>query len=65
MAQTRRMGKHNERAYLLSAPRFSPYRRGQDRADRFHLRPLAFARVASLLKLTRVGSRRTQSGACP
>ena len=29
MAQTRRIGKHNEKAYLLSAPRFSPYRNGQ------------------------------------
>src|SRR5258708_12205871 len=34
MAQTRRVGKHNERAYLLSAPRFSPYRSWQDHGDR-------------------------------
>jgi hypothetical protein len=38
MAQTRRMGKRNRRAYLLSAPRFSPYRSGQTHADR-SLRP--------------------------
>jgi hypothetical protein len=29
MAQTRRVEKHNEKAYLLSAPRFSPYLSGQ------------------------------------
>jgi hypothetical protein len=30
MDQTRRMGQHNERAYLPNAPRFSPYRNGRD-----------------------------------
>jgi hypothetical protein len=29
MAQTRRIGKPNRRAYLLTAPRFSPYLSGQ------------------------------------
>ncbi len=46
VAQTRRVGKHNQRPYLVSAPRFSPYRSGQDHADR-SLRPLALSRVAS------------------
>jgi len=48
-----RVGKHNERAYLLSAPRFSPYRNGQDQADR-SLR--AFPVSPRFLKLTRMGS---------
>jgi hypothetical protein len=54
MAQTRRVGKQNERADLLSAPRFSPYRNGKDHADR-PLRPLAFARVASPPKVNAHG----------
>jgi len=85
MAQTRRVGKHNERAYLLSVPRppsqatarpnredvhisecgrdeafrvvgFSPDRSGQDHANR-SLRP--FPVSPRLLKLTRMGRRRT------
>jgi hypothetical protein len=36
MAQTRRMGKRNQRACRPKAPRFSPYR-GQDHADLFTL----------------------------
>jgi len=53
MAQTRRIGKHNEKAYLLSAPRFSRYRNGQI-TELFVHSP--FPRV---LKLTRVGGCRT------
>jgi len=34
MAQTRRMGKHNQSACRPKAPRFSPYPSGQDHADR-------------------------------
>jgi hypothetical protein len=58
MAQTRRVGKHNERAYLLSAPRFSPYRSPQDHGGR-SLRPLPVS--PRLLKLTRLGSCRCVS----
>jgi len=49
MAQTRRMGKRNRRADRPKAPRFSPYRIGQDHADRSP-RPLALStcRLASL-----------------
>jgi len=47
VAQTRRVGKHNQRAYLLSAPRFSPYRSGQDHADRsLHAFPCRVASVS-------------------
>jgi hypothetical protein len=48
--------KRNQRAYLLSAPGFSPYRSGQDHADR-SLRPLPVS--PRLLKLTRTGACRT------
>jgi hypothetical protein len=58
VAQTRRVGKHNERAYLLSAPRFSPYRSGQDHPDR-SLRPLALSTCRLAIKLTRMGGCRT------
>src|SRR5260221_4590893 len=34
IAQTRGVGKPNERAYLLSPPRFSPYRSGQGHGGR-------------------------------
>src|ERR1700730_18704615 len=57
MAQTRRIGKHNERAYLLSAPRFFALPQW---ADHRALRPLALS-PCRLLKLTRLGSRRAKS----
>src|SRR5882724_2318426 len=57
MAQTRRIGKHNEEAYLLSAPRFSPCRSGQITPTE----PFVHSPFPRLLKLTRMGVCRTTS----
>ena len=60
MAQTRRIGKHSEKAYLLSAPRFSPYRSGQiTPIDHFVHSPVSPCR---LVKLTRMGGCRIPLG---
>jgi phospholipase C len=48
------MGKRNQRADLLSAPRFSPYRSGQDHADR-SLRPLALSSALVISPYSRGG----------
>jgi hypothetical protein len=61
MAQTRRLGTHNQRAYRPKAPRFSPYRNGQiTPTDLVALSP-------RLLKLMPVGCCRVQPepNACP
>src|SRR6266566_688717 len=57
MAQTRCIGKHNEKAYLLSAPRSSALPQWADHAERA-LRPLTLF-PCRLLKLTLLGRRRT------
>src|SRR5260221_12672291 len=54
MAQTRRVGKHNQRAYLPKAPRFSPYRNGQI-TPKVLLVHSPFPRLHRFLKLTRMG----------
>src|SRR5258708_40242953 len=54
MAQTRRVGKHNQRAYLPKAPRFSPYRNGQI-TPKDLLVHSPFPRLPRFLKLTRMG----------
>ena len=61
MAQTRRLGTHNQGAYRPKAPRFSPYRNGQiTPTDLVALSP-------RLLKLVPVGCCRVQPepNACP
>jgi hypothetical protein len=52
MAQTRRMGKHNQRADRPKAPRFSPYRSGQITPIRSSTH--SFLVSSRLLKLTHV-----------